>query len=430
MAIRRVAVAASGGRDSTALLHATARAGRELGIEVLALHVHHGLQAAADAWQAQVKAQAKRWGVRFDTFRLEGMPGRGESVEAWARRGRYRALAAMARADDCGLVLLAHHRRDQAETFLLQALRGGGPRGLSAMPATVLRDGIVWARPWLDRPREAIEAYVRRHRLSFVDDASNGDPRFARSALRAAVWPALTAAFPQAEAALADAASHAQQAAALAAETAAADLEGCLEQGALALAPWLSLTLARRRNALAAWLTGLPPPVPGTLLDRLLLELPGARQGRWPGGAMELRLYRGQLCPAPLTGAALPASGSCALDLSRPGTQPVPAFEGRFVVEAARASGAAAEVLRSVVARSRQGGERFRLSPRGSARSLKKQFQARGIPAWEREGPLLFTAEGRLLFVPGLGIDAALQAAPGDPQFTLRWVPGPRQPPK
>ena len=120
----RVAVAASGGRDSTALLHCTVRQARDEGIEVLALHVHHGLMPQADDWLRQVRSQALRWGATFACRRLTGKPARGQSVEAWARIERYRALAEMATDAQCDLVLLAHHRRDQAETWLLQALRG------------------------------------------------------------------------------------------------------------------------------------------------------------------------------------------------------------------------------------------------------------------------------------------------------------------
>ncbi len=105
------------------------------------------------------------------------------------------------------LVLLGHHRRDQAETLLLQALRGGGVAALSAMPKSVRRDGVTWARPWLEQPREAIEAYLRRHRLRWIDDDSNDDDRFARNRLRRRVWPALADAFTDAEGALAAAAA-------------------------------------------------------------------------------------------------------------------------------------------------------------------------------------------------------------------------------
>ena len=131
----RVAVAASGGRDSTALLHCTLRQAREVGglalpgqmqLQVLALHVHHGLMPQADDWLLQVKRQAHRWGATFASRRLTAKPARGQSVEAWARIERYRALAEMAADAQCDLVLLAHHRRDQAETFLLQAKKVDG----------------------------------------------------------------------------------------------------------------------------------------------------------------------------------------------------------------------------------------------------------------------------------------------------------------
>ena len=111
-------------------------------------------------------------------------------------------LDEMAREEGASLLLLAHHRRDQAETWLLQALRGGGPAGLAAMPRCAERAGLVWARPWLDQPRSAIEAYLRQHLLTWVDDQSNADQRFARNRLRAIVWPAMLEAFTDAEAAL------------------------------------------------------------------------------------------------------------------------------------------------------------------------------------------------------------------------------------
>lgn len=292
-----VAVAASGGRDSTALLHCTAHAARGLGVTVHALHVHHGLMPQADAWLAHVRTQCRRWGVAFAATRLQGRPAPAESVEAWARRERYRALGAMAREAGCSLVLLAHHRRDQAETLLLQALRGGGPAGLAAMPRTARREGLMWARPWLDLPREAIEAYVRRHRLSFVDDASNDDDRFARNRLRRQVWPALAQAFPAAEAHLVASARRAAESAAALAELAAQDAHTVLmPDGSLDVASWKTLSAARRALLLRRWLAVAAGGAPDSLVQRLLAELPAARGGsHWPAPAGALHLVRGVL---------------------------------------------------------------------------------------------------------------------------------------
>ena len=420
-----VAVAVSGGRDSTALLHCTVRQASALDLDVLALHVHHGLMPQAEQWLQQVRQQSRRWGAAFDSRHLQGTPGRGESVEAWARTGRYRALAEMAGAHGCTLVLLAHHRRDQAETWLLQALRGAGAAGLASMPAQAERGGIRWARPWLQTDPDTITAYVQRHRLRFADDPSNADPAFARSRLRQRVWPALSAAFPDAESALAAAAAQAQEGLALAREAAQADLRALLHGADLQCPPWLQLPPARRRNALRAWLaetTGALPPQ--SLLDRLLSEVPPSRTGTWPAAGGRLRLYRGLLQWVPdgeVAGAAVPPPAL--LDLSRPGSYPMAAWGGRWEVRAATSGGTAVGVLGKLQMRARQGGERFCLRPGAPARSLKKQFQTCAVPAWQRQGPLLLSPRGELVFVPGLGVSAAFQAPAGSPQLQVRWQP-------
>lgn len=308
----RVGVACSGGLDSIALLHATARAAASHGLEVLALHVHHGLLPEADAWWLSLERRCQRWRragwpVAFRGVRLAGGPARGDSVEAWARRQRYRALTELARLDGVTLVLLAHHRRDQAETVLLQMLRGAGTPGLSAMPRAIVRDGITWARPWLDRPREAVEAYVRRYRLDHVEDPSNADVRYARNRLRTMVWPAFAEAFPHAENALAATAARMQEAARCLEELALIDGAVALEQGVLMVPRWLELPAARRANLLRHWARAWSAEgLPETLLQRLLIELPSARTGnQWPAPGGRLRLRRGQLCFEP---ASRPAS--------------------------------------------------------------------------------------------------------------------------
>ena len=325
-----VAVAASGGLDSTALLHACAHAARGSPVQVVALHVHHGLMPQADAWVRHVSRQCARWAragwpVTLRVHRLQGVPAAGESVEAWARRGRYDALAHMAREVGAECVLLAHHRTDQAETVLLQALRSAGGAGMGGMGTQRNHAGVQFLRPWLEHPRQAIEAYVRRHRLTYVDDTSNADPRFARSRLRTMVWPALTAAFPHAEAALAGAARRLHEEHACAADLAGLDLQACeAEGGGIEVRRWVALAPHRRASLLRLWLARqLDAGVPDSLVERLVLELPGARGGsRWPTPAGGLRLVKGVLTSALAARTAAP--GSAALGLPLPMQPTVP----------------------------------------------------------------------------------------------------------
>ena len=423
-----VAVACSGGRDSVALLHAARRAADALGTSVVALHVHHGLMADADRWSAELAALCARWGVPLLEDRLRGAPPAGESVEAWARRERYAALARLARGAGATIVLLGHHLHDQAETVLLQALRGAGPAGLAAMPRVVEREGLTWARPWLARTGGEIDAYVAPLGVEVAQDPSNADPRFARSRLRRDVMPALRKAFPDAEAALAAAARRAAEARAVLDEIALEDLQRLGAGGVLPLPAWHALSPARRANALRAWLGRvLAGPVPQTLVDRLMAEARDDATRRWPvDGGHVLRAWRGELAvvaPArPRTSVTHASAEGGALSLLRCDRYVLPGWDGVLEVFATADRGVAPHRLVQVEARPRAGGERFALNPGGGARSLKKQWQSQGVPAEGRDGPLLHDAAGALLFVPGLGIDARAWAPAGAPQWGLRWL--------
>ncbi len=444
-----MAVAYSGGRDSTALLHATLVQARDVGVQVLALHVHHGLSPNADAWLAHCERQCRRWARRGDavTFvahRLADKPAPGESVEAWAREARYKTLRAMAVARGAAVVLLAHHQRDQAETLLLQALRGAGVAGLSGMPSEVVRDGITWLRPWLGTPREVIEAYVRRHRLSFIDDDSNSDPRFARNRLRLQVWPALTGAFPHADASLAAAAAWAQEATAALHELAAIDLATVAStSGAptsaspttdalttdahgpntLDIDAWLRLSDVRRSNALREWLRrSLGRPAEAALVTRLLTELSACRNAQWQAGGSELRSHKGQLICRPAPGAGAPAATrETVLSVRRAGAHALPGWGGSLRIERVSEGGVPLAWLACLDLLPRSGAERFQAGIGRPPRSLKLQFQAAGVPAWERDGPLVYSG-GQLVFVPGLGLDARVIGLPGQALVSLRWV--------
>ncbi|WP_341891145.1 tRNA lysidine(34) synthetase TilS [Variovorax sp. YR752] len=423
---RRIAVAWSGGRDSTALLHATLVAALPLGVEVIALHVHHGLSAHADAWadfcERQTARWSRRWPIRLCVARLEGRPERGESVEGWARKERYRALRRLAMEEGADTVLLAHHRLDQAETVLIQALRGGGVAGLAGMPRQAERDGIRWLRPWLEHDPNAIAAYVRAHRLKHIEDDSNADPRFARNRLRLQVWPAIVQAFPQAATTLADTAAWAQQACACLDEFAAEDLSRMTDRHELLIAPWAAASEARRANALRHWLrarTGVPAP--SSLVVRLMAELGRSGQGTWEGEGGRLRAYRGRLrWIARAPGAPMPPLREAIFAVRRAGRHVLPGWGGALLVERVREGGVPLAWLAALELRERSGGEQFQAGFGRPPRSLKKQFQAQAVPAWERDGPLVYSG-GHLVFVPGLGLDARVIGLPGQPLVQLSW---------
>ncbi|HEY9109992.1 MAG TPA: tRNA lysidine(34) synthetase TilS [Roseateles sp.] len=403
-----VAVAFSGGLDSTALLHVATRSG----VRVLALHVHHGLQPQADDWAAHCKRVAHEFGADFACTRLSGSPERGDSIEAWAREGRHRALHDMAVAAGADLLMLAHHRQDQAETFLLQAMRGAGLAGLAGMPRAQWRDGLCWARPWLDQPRELILAYAEQHGLRWIEDPSNGDARYARNRLRQTVWPA----FPAVEAGLAQAARLAQEAQQLAEEVAAEDLDRVAKPGRLDLAALATLSPARASNALRAWLA-MYTSAPASLIDRLLTEWrPGATLC-WPAPGGELHAYRDGLFWS--TGVAAPME-PVPIDLSRPGLHRQPGWGGAWLVEAG-ALGIATARLARLMQRGRSGGEQFQRAPASVPRSLKKASQEAGLPPWRRAGPLLFDGEV-LVAMAGLGMDARAFANQDEPQLVLSWL--------
>lgn len=458
-----VAVACSGGRDSLALLHACLRMATPLGLRVAALHVHHGLQPQADAWAAAVERRCRRWAaagwpVSCHLARLKLIPAPGESLEAAAREARYAALARLAREAGATLILLGHHRRDQAETVLLQALRGAGAAGLAAMPAIAVRDGLVWARPWLRHPREAIEAYARLHGLRFADDPSNGDVRHARNRLRLRVWPALAEAFPAVEATLGEAAAQAADAAAVLDEVGQADLAALADgRPGLPVAAWRALSPARQRNVLRLWCRAqCGRPASRTLIERLTRELPARGAGCWPGQHGLWRCHRGRLSWVPAepdagameamackanedTGAAeeplarSPALRAIAGDeapIAGAGAWSAPGWAGVLQVTLLPPAlpghdappGIAVELLSRLQPRARAGGERLQLGPGRPARSLKKQFQAAGIPAWARRAPLWW-ADDRLVYVPGLGLDSRCWAPLDQPRYALQWWP-------
>jgi len=249
-----LAIAFSGGADSTALLAACAA--RWPG-QVRAFHVHHGLQAAADDFQRHCEALCVRLHVSLTVLRVDARHAAGESPEGVARQVRYESLASMARSDLSGegavsSIALGHHADDQVETLLLALSRGAGLPGLASMPAQTERGGLMLCRPLLSVAAADIRTWLTARGLPWIDDPSNVDERYTRNRIRSHLLPALDQAFPRFRRTFARSAAHAAQAHELLVELATQDLVD------IGLPPRIDalqrLSRARQANVLRHWL--------------------------------------------------------------------------------------------------------------------------------------------------------------------------------
>jgi tRNA(Ile)-lysidine synthase len=265
-----LAVGFSGGADSTALLAACAS--RWPG-QVLAFHVHHGLQAAADGFERHCRVVCERMAVPLVVHRVDARHAPGDSPEDAARRARYGAFAEMARADGARAAIksiaLGHHADDQVETLLLALSRGAGLPGLAAMPVHAQRHGLDIYRPLLAVAGADIREWLVGRDLPWIEDPTNDDARYTRNRIRSVLLPALEQAFPQFRATFARSAGHAAQAQQLLNELAAQDLEAVGSPPRIATLQTLSR--ARQANMLRHWLMQSHGCAPSAAqLDQLL----------------------------------------------------------------------------------------------------------------------------------------------------------------
>jgi len=410
-----------------ALLDALSTLAPELGLTLSALHVHHGLSINADAWAIFCGDECAQRGVPLTVQRALIRRVAGKSLEAEARAARYAALAAA----DADIVALAHHADDQAETLLLQLLRGAGPHGLAAMPEQrPMRKGPALLRPFLALPRAAIDAYAAARGLAWVDDESNANTGVKRNFIRHDVAPRVAAAFPGYPATLVRAAAHQAEAARLIDELAQYDAQGAIADDPVAGATLDRAALIalaaraphRARNLLRWFLRQHELSAPSAarlaaMLDQLSRAAPDARVRLVHAGA-ELGFHRGRIAVhapkvAPFT---VPWAGETRLALPH-GTL-------EFVPGSMDGTGQAALDSNGVTVRTRSGGERIRLAHDRPRRALKGLLQDAGMPPWQRESlPLVFCGEA-LAVVPGIGVDVAFQATAGAPGYEIRWRPG------
>lgn len=431
-----VAVGLSCGLDSTVLLHLLAGSKSIRGKGLRAIHVHHGLHADASAWASQCRSFCDALEVELSIVEVQVDRDSGLGLEGAARKARRTAFAAQLR--DGETLALAHHRDDQAETFLLRALRASGPDGLAAMRAwRSFGHGWLW-RPLLDVPRGALLQYADAHGLRWIEDPGNDDCSLDRNFLRHRVLPLLRERWPQADLAFARGAALQGDAVDLLAREDAQALAATrtLDPRVLSVDALRRLPMPRRARVLRRWIgqLGLPPlPAEGVAAIEadLLDSAPDARPGfRWANAIVQRwrDLLHADRQTDPLSGDyRMPWDGGSPLALP---TGDILHFEPAAAVGAASTASFAdftafadhqvnSSRLKPLpqgpeggfVVHARQGGERLTLPGRAHSHALKHVLQDLGVPPWERKRlPLLSDAEGRLLAAGDLAYAADFDA--------------------
>lgn len=411
---RPLLVGYSGGLDSAVLLHLLAQDPDARASGLRAIHVHHGLQSEADEWAAHCRRTCNSLGIELVVERVQ-VEDAGLGREGAARSARHAAFARVLRDDE--VLTLAHHRDDQAETFLLRALRGSGVDGLAAMRSwRAYAQGWLW-RPLLETSRDALHDYASTHGLSWIEDPSNDDASLDRNFLRSQVMPLLRTRWSNADAAFARSATLSAEAADLLdagdamALASARDDDGTLAGDALqALPP------TRRARVLRRWIIqhGLPP-LPANGVARIEGDMLGGRADgearfEWAGACMQH--WRGRLYAQSIP-LALPSAWSREWDGSD--ILHLPTGATLELIGAARF-----DVPMRV--HGRQGGERILLPRRTHHHTLRHVLQDQGVPPWRRIGmPLLSDSGGALQAAGDSILSASMDAWLTAQGARLQW---------
>lgn len=421
-AARRIGLAVSGGLDSVVLLDTVCQSIKQdsqSSYEVWLLHIHHGLQKQADQWLQFCEKLAKKYQIHFDFRLLHFSDQSSGNIEARARAGRYEALTELCAEHAIEDLLLAHHQNDQAETILLQLLRGSGVTGLSGMPQERIHaDGgysiSLW-RPLLGQSRADLEAYAKEHKLKWVEDPSNQSLVYRRNAIRKQIIPRLEKIQPEAVANLAKSAELLAQSQKLLDRLATLDGKEIIKDAQLQVTPLLALAkedLPAANNVMRFWLklNGLAMPSQERLNAwwRELNNTKADARLEWVHDDQKIYLWRHQLK------VVHEESGGWQLRL-------LPSHSKQLGLPASWVK--SAQENNQVRFRVRSGSEKMQIKPNSPRKTLKNLFQEADVPPWERNAPLLYIND-ELVAVAGVGLSYPHLVASGK-RILPEWVQNP-----
>ncbi len=411
--IKTMTLAFSGGVDSVVLLHLLYQLQKKHNFILKASHVHHGLSKNADKWVIFCEKLCRKLSVSLDVHHIKLPQKKSLGIEGEARRLRYEKLL-QSKSD---VVVLAHHEDDQAETFLLQLIRGAGVKGLSSM-AHFDDSRRLW-RPLLNTSRTDIESYAKKHKLKWIEDESNLNIDFDRNFIRLKVLPILKNRFSHIIKVISRSSAHLTEAQYLLDDLAKIDLKNYLKSDnykhKIKVKTLDKLSNPRAKNVLRYWLEINDQLMPSKdLLDELLRQVLTAKKDAelkiQLSKDFEIRRYKDEIYIVQKN-----QQGQKNYEIIWKGESEILLPNGtQLNFKKVKGRGINFKFLndQKLKIRNRQGGEFFKPDSKRPTKKIKQLLQESDSPPWERESlPLIFIG-GELAFVPNFGIDIKFQTKP------------------
>ncbi|WP_187351823.1 tRNA lysidine(34) synthetase TilS [Candidatus Methylopumilus rimovensis] len=417
-------VALSGGVDSVVLLHLVHQLQKKYRFTLKASHVHHGLSEDADQWVKFCEALCRKWSIDLEVHYIQLPKKKSLGIEGEARRLRYEKL--LQAKTDC--VVLAHHEDDQAETFLLQLIRGAGVKGLSSM-AHFDEDRHLW-RPLLNASKSDIESYAKQHKLKWVEDESNQNIDFDRNFIRLKVLPILKNRFHHIIKVISRSSSHLAEAQHLLDDLAKIDLKSHLKsikyKHKLQVKTLIQLSPYRAKNVLRYWLALNDQLMPTKdLLDELLRQVLTAKKDAdlkiQLSKDNQIRRYQDEIFIVPKN-----QKNQKNYEMIWRGESKMILPNGhQLTFKKVKGRGINIKFLneQTLKIRNRQGGEFFKPDAKRPTKKIKQLLQESNLPPWERENlPLIFVGDD-LAFIPHYGMDVKYQVKPQEMGLEIKFIP-------
>lgn len=419
----RIFIGYSGGMDSHVLLHLAASS-IEIKSKISAVYVHHGLQAEADLWENHCAMIALALDVDFQCLKVNAQKASKQSPEEVARDVRYGALKTLLGSHD--VLLVAQHREDQMETMLLQLFRGAGLAGLSGMPLSIAFGAGELCRPFLDISKQMIKDYAVQHNLRWIEDPSNEDNKIDRNFLRNQILPQLKQRWPAIDKTVARSARHCANSHLLLREVAIELLDRLCDKTdqTLKISQLLKLDSNQQRLVIRQWFSNKQLRMPSEImLGRILNEVAVAKASGNP------RVQGKDYCIRRFQDKLYCLSGSVhVIELAEKKWQrgmEVIKLDDEQQIEIIEASEGISKLLwpnSDVSVKYRKGSEKIKLPGRNGHHSLKKLFQEKGIPPWERSNiPLIYINE-KLAAVADLWISVDFYTVDKSRCYQFKWV--------